>query len=87
MEDDMDSDTARKIDDLLRQIDDIQKRVARLEADPMRAQQAAADKAGAWIRDKPVTSIGAPTGQFCLCGREVCRAPACPTFQPDPLGR
>jgi hypothetical protein len=78
MEDDMDSDTARKIDDLLRQIDDIQKRVARLEQKEV-------------LYGGPVKhSMGhsnQANGQFCLCGREVCRAPACPTFQPDPLGR
>lgn len=70
----MHSDTARQIDDLLRQIDDIQKRVARLEkmVEP-KARTISADRTGRL--------------QWCPCGREQCRAPACPTFQPDPLGR
>lgn len=76
----MDSDTARKIDDLLRQIDDIQKRVARLEK-----------VVGPGVWDEAMGAVAAAAkqhpGQFCLCGREACRAPACPTFQPDPLGR
>ena len=25
--------------------------------------------------------------QFCECGRDVCRAPDCPSHKPDPLGR
>jgi hypothetical protein len=68
MEDDMCDDEAR------RHLEDLEKRVARLEK--------AAQK-------PPVTWSGkmATNGQWCFCGRAVCRAPACPTFQPDPLGR
>ena len=33
--------------------------------------------------------IGLPNGkvQFCPCGRDVCRAPDCPSHKTDPLGR
>jgi hypothetical protein len=70
MEDDMRDDEAR------RQLDDIEKRLTRIERAVGLLERAA---------EKPMPA--ASTGQFCLCGREVCRAPACPTFQPDPLGR
>lgn len=59
-------------DEARRHIEDLEKRVARLEKEAQKP---------------PVPMPAAPTGQFCLCGREICRAPACPTFQPDPLGR
>ena len=26
-------------------------------------------------------------GQFCECGRDVCRAPDCPSHKTDPMGR
>ena len=65
-------------DDLERRLDDVEKRVARLEGltAPMPREEAL---------EAPIMAVA--SGQFCLCGREVCRAPACPTFQPDPLGR
>jgi len=25
--------------------------------------------------------------QFCECGRDLCRAPECPSHKPDPMGR
>jgi hypothetical protein len=28
-----------------------------------------------------------PGEQWCECGRDVCRAPDCPSHKPDPLGR
>jgi hypothetical protein len=60
-------------DEARRHLEDLEKRVARLEKK--------AEK-------PPVTWSGASNhGQYCFCGREICRAPACPTFQPDPLGR
>jgi len=27
------------------------------------------------------------SSQFCSCGRDVCRAPDCPSHKPDPMGR
>lgn len=67
-------------DEARRHLEDLEKRVARLEA-------AAAVKKEEYIAEAVATAAKQYPGQFCLCGREVCRAPARPTFQPDPLGR
>jgi hypothetical protein len=75
MEDDIMRD-----DEARRHLEDLEKRVARLEKE---AQKPPVSFGGSHY---PPDKMPA-TGQFCLCGREVCRAPACPTFQPDPLGR
>jgi hypothetical protein len=65
-------------DEARRHLEDLEKRVARLEkaVGPMTLAEA---------KESPFMAVA--SGQFCLCGRENCRAPACPTFQPDPLGR
>jgi hypothetical protein len=63
-------------DEARRQLDDIEKRLTLIERAVGLLERAA---------EKPL--VAPPSGQFCPCGREICRAPACPTFQPDPLGR
>ncbi len=37
--------------------------------------------------EKPTRPRKAPVGQRCECGRDVCRAPDCPSHKTDPLGR
>jgi hypothetical protein len=63
-------------DEARRHLEDIEKRLTLIERAVGLLERAA---------EKPL--VAPPSGQFCLCGREICRAPACPTFQPDPLGR
>ncbi len=64
--------------DTERRLDDIEKRLARLER--------AAEK-------PPVQMPGMRPNnhngfmQWCQCGRDVCRAPDCPSHRNDPLGR
>ena len=78
MEDDIMRD-----DEARRHLEDLEKRVARLEKMFERGQPRT--DAAVWVEEAPVMAVA--SGQFCLCGREVCRAPQCPTFSPDPLGR
>jgi hypothetical protein len=58
-----------------RRLEDIEKRLARVER--MLEKPAIA-------YDKVLPSEFAP---YCPCGRDVCRAPDCPSHKPDPLGR
>ncbi len=70
-------------DNFERRISDLEKRLARLER----------------AAEHPVVLYGGPAkhgmdalwidnnGQWCNCGRDVCRAPDCPTYKADPLGR
>jgi hypothetical protein len=70
-------------DDHDRRLADIEKRLARVER----------------MLEKPEVLYGGPAThtmkgsltargwQFCECGRDVCRAPDCPSHKPDPLGR
>lgn len=66
------------IDQLSRSIKDLEYRVKRLE----QAQ-------GQWAVNRTgYTSVyQTPVVQWCSCGREVCRAPDCPSHKPDPMGR
>jgi hypothetical protein len=65
-------------DDHERRLADIEKRLARLER--------AAEQQPVFVSmyDKVLPSEFAP---YCPCGRDVCRAPDCPSHKPDPLGR
>lgn len=74
-----------------RRLDDHEKRLARLE-------RAAEKPAVAFTREEYVAEAmalidrkyGAASrrlAQFCDCGREICRAPDCPSHKPDPMGR
>jgi hypothetical protein len=61
-----------------RRLADIEKRLARVER----------------MLEKPTVDWGVVSRplyindhQFCACGRDVCRAPDCPSHKPDPLGR
>lgn len=63
-----------------RRLDDIEKRLARLER--------AAEKPAITWRDLAFTSAKVDIkGQWCQCGRDICRAPDCPSHKADPLGR
>jgi hypothetical protein len=84
--------------DTERRLDDIEKRVTRLERaaeKPAVNYNAAlpADNNGRFLTwdelryGQVPTQIGVKRPQFCECGRDVCRAPDCPSHKPDPLGR
>lgn len=84
------------IDQLARAMKDHEKRLNRVEAfiekhgaaldaqfelDRLKGNLFEALSTGDWNKlrsDKP---------QFCECGRDVCRAPDCPSHKPDPLAR
>jgi hypothetical protein len=67
-------------DEHARRLDDIEKRLQRVEASiwPLATAYAA--------MPKPSKHVGAGE-QWCECGRDVCRAPDCPSHKADPLGR
>jgi hypothetical protein len=67
-------------DDHDRRLADIEKRLARLEASvwPLATEYAAV------VAPSKAVNVGE---QWCQCGRDVCRAPDCPSHKPDPLGR
>jgi hypothetical protein len=74
-------------DDTERRLDDIEKRLARLER---AAEKPAVKWSGTLVaaRDKTRGEAAAANFvQFCPCGRDVCRAPDCPSHRNDPLGR
>jgi len=55
-----------------RRLADIEKRLARLER----------------MQEKPAVPVKLPISiTWCECGRDICRAPDCPSHKPDPLGR
>lgn len=68
--------------DTERRLDDIEKRLARLE----RAAEKPVVAVGspAWVHNERGDIVGK---QWCECGRDICRAPDCPSHKPDPLGR
>ena len=71
-------------DEHSRKLDDIEKRLARLEragekpAVPMRE--------GRWYITRDGNGDVVANG-WCACGRDICRAPDCPSHKADPLGR
>jgi hypothetical protein len=71
--------------DTERRLDDIEKRLARLE----RAAEEPIEVPGAQaVWNHPRFSTGLNGGkQWCQCGRDICRAPDCPSHRTDPLGR
>ena len=60
-------------DETDRRLSDIEKRLARLERMQDKPEVQFANR-GTWV-----TKDGAR--QFCLCGRDVCRAPDCPSHR------
>ncbi len=68
-------------DEHARRLDDIEKRLARLE----RAAEKPEVLYGRAAHDMVYRET--PGSQFCPCGRDVCRAPDCPSHKHDPLGR
>ena len=88
-------------DNFERRLADIEKRVARLERaaekpevyyggvtvhDMAYRNRASTGAQAVW--SQPRFSTGLNGGkQWCACGRDVCRAPDCPSHKPDPLGR
>jgi hypothetical protein len=88
-------------DDHDRRLADIEKRLARLERaaekpevyyggvtvhDMAYRNRASTGAQAVW--SQPRFSTGLNGGkQWCPCGRDVCRAPDCPSHKPDPLGR
>jgi hypothetical protein len=71
-------------DDHERRLADIEKRLARLEKE--------AEKPAFTVdafKKRPY--VPSPSERmfksWCECGRDVCRAPDCPSHKPDPLGR
>jgi hypothetical protein len=86
---------ARRLDDidiLKRTVADIEKRLIWVERAIARLERAAENPPISW-RDLdyptvPKFSTGSNGGkQWCECGRDVCRAPDCPSHKADPLGR
>ena len=69
------------IDQLARALKDLEYRVKLLEK-----AQAATAQTMAFGRDREryAKQIGA---LWCECGRDVCRAPDCPSHKPDQMGR
>jgi hypothetical protein len=70
------------IDEHERRLDDIEKRVKALER--------ASERPAVSVEKYPQTwKPGVPDGiyRWCACGREICRAPDCPSHKADPLGR
>lgn len=65
-----------------RRLDDIEKRLARLEraAEKPEVYYGGPMKHDMVFRAKPME-------QWCPCGRDVCRAPDCPSHKPDSMGR
>lgn len=73
--------------DTERRLDDIEKRLARLERGMERPAVTYADIAKTY-RQSSVSQYTLDGGkQFCKCGRDICRAPDCPSHKADPLGR
>jgi hypothetical protein len=65
-----------------RRLADIEKRLARLEKlEAMRWRRGYDSLVG---QPPSLNQVGE---QWCECGRDVCRAPDCPSHKPDPLGR
>lgn len=67
-----------------RRLDDIEKRLARLER---AAEKPTVDVAGNAIYKMTIAKLARQDSQYCECGRDVCRAPDCPSHKLDPLGR
>jgi hypothetical protein len=71
-----------------RRLDDIEKRVRALEKLEEKRWRNAYDALKSDDRGVPRFSTGINGGkQWCLCGRDICRAPDCPSHRNDPLGR
>ncbi len=68
-------------DEHARRLDDIEKRLARLE----RAEWKREEMKARALQFRQEMSKAAD--QFCPCGRDVCRAPDCPSHRSDPMGR
>lgn len=68
------------IDQLSRSLKDLEYRVKLLEktAEPRKGVMKV-NMFGSNVRFDPA--------QFCECGRDLCRAPDCPSHKPDPMGR
>ena len=90
--------------DTERRLDDIEKRVARLERaaerEPVRVsvttpwcsmcqqpRSAPCGLNGCEVLRYSRPNLNQVGHQFCQCGRDICRAPDCPSHKPDPLGR
>ena len=70
-------------DEHARRLDDIEKRLARLEKRSERPPISFEGKDGrTWALNVKTRISG-----WCECGRDVCRAPNCFSHKPDPLGR
>jgi hypothetical protein len=70
-----------------RRLDDIEKRLARLERDAERPAMSFNPPAFHEPIEHDLKGIPRNLGQFCPCGRDICRAPDCPSHRNDPLGR
>ena len=69
------------LDQLARTVKDLEYRVRALEkAQTVTAQTMAFGR----DRGRYAKELGS---LWCSCGRDVCRAPDCPSHKPDPMGR
>ena len=66
-----------------RRLADIEKRLARLER---AAEKPEVDVRGQAVYMQTLARVSRKDSQYCLCGRDVCRAPDCPSHKHDPLG-
>ena len=77
------------LDQLARTVKDLEYRVRALEkAQGKRLTLVDMISADIWHGDNrhEKAIVGKPK-QFCSCGRDLCRAPDCPSHKPDPMGR
>ncbi len=76
-------------DEHARRLDDIEKRLARVERmfDERNAIEASRRHMTSEKLHRMYADAYKQLAQFCDCGRDVCRAPDCPSHKHDPLGR
>lgn len=67
-------------DQIQRALADLEKRVARLER---AGERPSVDVIGDHVYRTTIARIAREDSQFCMCGRETCRAPDCPSFKKE----
>jgi hypothetical protein len=72
-----------------RRLEDIEKRLTRVER---MLEKPEVDVRGQAVYMQTLARVARKDNQYCLCGRDVCRAPDCPSHREnncgnDPLGR
>jgi hypothetical protein len=76
-------------DDISRRLDDLEKRIARLERAAEKPVITLVDTISDEVWRGDNRHERALVGQWCECCKDslLCRAPDCPSHKPDPLGR